>query len=141
MAAQAPPLPPLPVVDDRDTGGFFEAAGRGELVIRECLDCGFILHLPRAICEQCHSSNTAWRTVRPRGRIYSYSTLERQAHPAFPAPYTVILVELDDVPHARLAGSLPGIPDIAIGMPVSGYFETVGDAPILRWSLATGPDS
>jgi hypothetical protein len=38
----------LPVVDDRDTGGFFEAARRGVLAVRRCSGCDAVLHMPRA---------------------------------------------------------------------------------------------
>ena len=38
----------LPVVDDVDTGPFFEAAKRRELVVQMCSECNAVLHLPRA---------------------------------------------------------------------------------------------
>ena len=50
---------PLPVDDDIDTAGFFEAARRGELVVRACDRCGAVLHVPRAYCRTCGSSSRA----------------------------------------------------------------------------------
>ena len=47
--------------DDHDTGGFFEAAARGELVVRACSKCGAILHVPRAYCHTCGSWDGEWR--------------------------------------------------------------------------------
>jgi len=126
---------PLPSTADPDTAGFFEAASRGELVVRTCHACGHVIHLPKALCDRCHSWDTGWRQVEPRGRIYTYSIVERQVHPAFPAPFTLIVVELEDEPSARLMGCLPGSPDIAVGMTVRGEFETVEDVALLRWRL------
>ena len=53
----------LPVVDDLDTGGFFEAAARGELVVRQCNDCDAILHVPRMYCRHCRSWSGRWQSV------------------------------------------------------------------------------
>lgn len=136
MSTASPQTPPLPETRDPDTGGHFEAAARGELAIRMCRSCGETLHLPLTICTACHGADTEWRTVAPRGTVYSFTAVERQVHPAFPAPYAVILVQLDDLPKARLVGHLPGRPDIRIGMAVEGHFEQVGDATLLRWRPA-----
>jgi uncharacterized OB-fold protein len=42
-------------------------------------------------------------------------------------PYTIVLVELEDVPEARLVGYLPGRPELAAGMPMRAWFEPVDD--------------
>jgi hypothetical protein len=125
--------PPLPITEDRDSGGYFDAAKKGELVIRECKDCGHIVHLPMQYCDNCHGRNTAWRTVAPRGKIYSFTLVVRQVHPAFPVPYSILLIELDGAPGAKLIGHLPGATDMHIGMPMEGYFEQVEDVAVLRW--------
>jgi uncharacterized OB-fold protein len=77
---------PLPVIDDPDTGGFFAAAARGELALCTCTQCGTVLHLPRAYCSACGSWDTTWRTVAGRGRLYSWTTVEHQVHPALRRP-------------------------------------------------------
>jgi uncharacterized OB-fold protein len=129
VAAEAP----LPVTSDPDSQGFFEAAERGELALRFCCACGHTIHLPMSVCDQCHSWNTEWRTVRLRGKVYTFTIAERQVHPAFPAPYAVVLVELDDAPEARLLSHMPGTPALHIGMPVEGFFERVQSVNLLRW--------
>ncbi len=129
----------LPETADPDTGGFFEAAAREELAVRACSACGAVLHLPRAYCHHCGSWDTVWRAVSGRGRLYSWTTVEHQVHRAFPVPYTVILVELDDSPGARLVGYLPGRPELTAGMPMRAWFEPVGEADdgtrLVQWSL------
>lgn len=94
------PDPPLPVVDDVDTGGHWEALACHELAIRACATCGQVLHVPKAYCHACGGWSTEWRVVAPRGTLYSWTTVFRQIHPAFPAPYTIVLVEVTDLPGA-----------------------------------------
>ena len=59
----------LPVDDDLDTGGFFDAARRGELAIRRCNGCDAVLHVPRMpTAATAAAGRGAGRssTVRPR---------------------------------------------------------------------------
>ena len=99
-----------PAVSDPDTGGFFAAAARGEVALRYCAGCGAVLHLPRAYCWHCGGWDTGYRAVPPRARVYSWTVVEHQVHPAYPVPYTVALVELAGEPAARLVTYLPGRP-------------------------------
>lgn len=125
---------PTPCVDDPDTGGFFAAAARGELAVRACQGCGTVLHLPKAFCHGCGSWETSWRVVQPSGTLWSWTTTERQLNPAFEPPYTVVMVELDDAPGARLAGYLPGRPDLRVGMPMRAAFEVLEeDTTLVQW--------
>jgi hypothetical protein len=133
---ETPPRP-LPVDDDIDTGGFFEAARREELAIRVCDGCGAVLHMPRAYCHTCGSWAGHWQPVSGRGRVYSWTTVEHQVHPAFPVPYTVVLIQLDDV-QARLVGHLPGASELVEGQPMEVWFETLDDGVVLpQWRTAT----
>jgi uncharacterized OB-fold protein len=128
---------PLPVDDDVDTGGFFEAARRHELAIRICDGCGAVLHMPRAYCHTCGSWAGRWQPVAGRGRVYSWTTVEHQVHPAFPVPYTIVLIQLDDV-RARLVGHLPGAPELVEGQPMEVWFETLDDGVVLpQWRTVT----
>lgn len=128
---------PLPVADDHDTGGFFEAAKRGELVVRACASCDAYLHLPTAYCHRCGSWEGTWKQVSGQGHVYSWTVVAHQVHPAFPAPYTVVLVELDDAPGVRLVGNLPGSPALHEGQAMRVRFDTVADGAVLpQWELA-----
>jgi uncharacterized OB-fold protein len=130
-------LRPVPCTDDPDTGGFWEAAARGELAIRVCSDCGQVLHLPKAYCHGCGSWNTAWQVVAPTGTLYSWTTTERELRPGFVPPYTIVCVELDDAPGVRLVGYLDGRPQLESGMPMSATFEVAqGGVVIPQWQPA-----
>jgi uncharacterized protein len=127
----------LPATDDRDTAGFWEAARRGELVVRRCTSCDAVLHMPRAYCHHCGSWETAWRPVPGTGTLYSWTVVAHQVHPSFPVPFTVVLVDVDDAPGARMAGYLPGEPALTEGQPMTVWFEDVGDDVVLpQWRPA-----
>ena len=127
-------MPVLPVDDDRETGGFWEAARRHQLVVRVCDDCGTVLHLPRAYCHHCRSWNGSWQAVSGRARLYSWTVVEHQVHPAYPAPYTIVLVELDDAPGVRMVGSLPGTPELVEGQSMQAWFEERSEGVVVpQW--------
>jgi len=138
MTGEAPRI--LPVEDDPDSAGFFEAARRGELVVRTCAACGAHLHLPVAYCHRCRSFDTRWTAMSGRGRLYSWTVVDHQVHPAYPVPYTVVLVELDDAPGVRLVGSLPGVPELVAGQPMHVRFDTMEEGVVLpQWEPAGTP--
>ena len=130
---------PVPVVDDVDTAGFWQATERHDLAILMCDECGQVLHLPTAFCHSCGSWSTAWKTTRPRGRLYSWTTVHRQIHPAFPVPYTIILVELEDLPDARVVGHLAGAPDLVAGMALEARFDDLDGVTLPVWQPSNDP--
>ena len=136
----APVSPPriAPLLDDHDSSGFFEAAGRGVVALRTCDDCGAVLHLPRAYCHHCGSWNTSWSAITPRARVYSWTVVEHQVHPAYPAPYTVVLVETVDHPSARLVAHLPGRPELHAGQELEAWFDPLDNGTVLpQWRPIT----
>jgi uncharacterized OB-fold protein len=134
---------PVPVVDDADTAGFFAAALAGHVAVRHCRDCGVDIHAPRAHCSNCGGWNTAWRPLRGTGRLYSWTVVEHQLLPAFPVPYTIVLVEPDDAPGVRLVGHVPGrLENPAPGQPMHATFDDVRDGVVVpQWrpGLQVGP--
>jgi hypothetical protein len=59
--------------------------------------------------------------------LYSWTVVTHQVHPAYPTPYTVVLVDLDDLPDTRLVGSIPGTPELVVGQPMQVWFEQLGE--------------
>ena len=134
MTPAAGPPRLAPVTNDPDTRGFFEAAARGEVALRRCADCGALLHLPRAYCHHCGGWNTGYRAVAPRARVYSWTVVEHQVHPAYPVPYTVALVELAEAPAARLVTYLPGRPSLHAGQELEAWFDPLDNGTVLvQW--------
>ncbi len=71
---------------------FFDAATRGELLIKRCADCGEHHYFPRAICPHCFSDRTEWVSTTGRGTIYSFSVSRR----VLPTAYAIAYVTLDE---------------------------------------------
>lgn len=131
---------PLPVVDDPDTAGFFAAAARHQLVVRSCSSCRAVLHPPRRHCGACGSWDTEWQELRGTGRVVSWVVAEHPLHPAFPVPYTVLLVEPDDAEGARFVGHLDGAPALHGGARVRVRWEHLADDTVLpQWELEGQP--
>jgi uncharacterized OB-fold protein len=124
----------MPVVDDPDTAGFWEAARRGSLALQFCAACDEPIHLPRPRCPSCGSVDSTWLDVASYGEVYSWTVVRHQIHPGFPAPYTLVLVQLRDFPSVRLIGHLEGEPPLTKGQPVRARFGDRGsDVVIPQW--------
>ena len=137
MPDAMPVAPVVPVVDDRDTGGFFEAAARGVLAIRRCTGCGAAVHVPVPACPYCQCADGRWEPGGTTGTVYSWTVVEHQVHPAFPVPHTILLVELDEAPGVRVVGHLPGRHAPGVGHPVRVRFDRVDERVVLpQWDLA-----
>ncbi len=103
---------------DRDTAPFWEAQNRHELTFQKCARCQAVRYPVGPLCPQCRSFGFEWITSKGRGKIYSYTVVHHQTHPAFPVPYTVLLVEMEEGP--RVVAQLRATEGarFAIGTPV-----------------------
>jgi len=127
----------VPATCDRDAAPFWDAAQRGELVVQVCRPVGHVLHLPRGYCHRCDSFEVTWLPVTGRGTVHTWTTVEHTVDPAFPVPYTIVLVELDDEPGVRFLTDLPGRPELAVGLPMVVRFDRLTDDITLpRWEVA-----
>lgn len=136
MAGTGPAARMLPATDDLDTGPFFAAASEGRLVIQRCIGCGTVLHVPRAHCHRCGGWETTWEEQSGRGRLYTWTAVTHQVHPAHPVPYTVVVVKLDDT-DVNLLGSVPGTPELRAGQAMQVWFEDLGEGVFLpNWRPA-----
>ncbi len=85
-AITAPPVTP-------EVQPFWDAAGRGEFLIKGCQKCSQVHFYPRAICPFCGSDRTEWRPASGRGTVYSYSVMRRAE-----VPYAIAYVTLEEGP-------------------------------------------
>ena len=68
--------------------------------------------------------------------------VEHQVHPAYPVPYTIVLVDVDEAPGVRYVGSIPGRPDLVDAMAMRVRFDTVDDGVVLpQWEPADAPST
>ena len=121
---------PVPV-NAFDNRGFWEGVNRHELVFQKCQGCGSWVHPPRPMCPRCHSVEKEWAASTGKGKVYSYVIYRESPHPAFRAPYAVVLVEMDE--GVRLVSNMVDIEadEIHIGMPVEVVFEDVAEGVTL----------
>jgi uncharacterized protein len=125
---------PRPRVDDPDTKGFFTAAAQGRLVVCTCGRCQRVLHPPRGYCADCQVFDATWSTVSGSATLFTWTVIEHGIGGAFPVPYTVVIVALEELPEVRMVGSIPGRPDLKAGMAMRVHFEDLGDGVTLpQW--------
>ncbi|ROO87961.1 hypothetical protein EDD29_5610 [Actinocorallia herbida] len=109
---------------DAQTAEFFDAAARGELLIRRCGACG-AFNAPQVLaCEHCQSDRQAWAVAAGTGTVVSWTVVHGRARgDAPPSRTSVAIVELDEGPwlHARLTGLEPEA--ITAGLKVAVAFE------------------
>lgn len=109
---------------DWESRPYWEGAGRGELVLQRCLDCGTVQHRPRGLCASCLSDDIEHFVASGRGTVYTYSVVRQNQMPAFreAVPYVVSYVELEEGPQllTNIVGCAPE--DVSIGMAVRVEF-------------------
>lgn len=109
-----------------ETRGYWEGAGRGEIVLQRCGDCGVVQHKPRGICVSCLSSNIEHFVASGRGTVYTFTVTNQNQARGFAdaCPYVMAYVDLEEGP--RLLTNIVGCePDeVSIGMSVVAEFVT-----------------
>jgi uncharacterized OB-fold protein len=105
MTATNPSARPLPVIGP-DSAPFWEYARAGELRAQRCANCAALRLPPGPVCPQCWAQDHDWVPLSGRGLLHSWVVFHRQYHPAFPVPYSIGLVELEEGP--RIEGRIVG---------------------------------
>jgi uncharacterized OB-fold protein len=127
---------PKPVAD-QETRGYWEGAGRHELVLQRCRRCATVQHRPRALCVTCLGGEIEHFVASGRGSVFTFTVTEQNQAPPFrdATPYVLAYVELEEGP--RLLTNVVGCPpgEVRIGMPVRAEFRADADGlavPVFR---------
>jgi len=108
-----------------DNMGFWEGINKHELVFQKCKQCGNWVHPPRPACPGCRSFEREWARSSGKGTVYSWVTYLESPHPAFKAPFSVVLVELEEGMKI-ISNMVDAAPEeISIGMPVEVVFDEI----------------
>src|SRR5437870_106855 len=111
---------PLPY-PDRDSRPWWEALARHELILQRCDECAAWRWPARAICGRCGSLAWRWVPASGRGVVASWIVNHHAFNSAFPSPYVVLLVRLEEQDDLLLPGAYAGDPagsDLAVGLPL-----------------------
>lgn len=104
---------------------FWTSGADGRLRIARCSSCGRHHHPPQPICPQCRSVDVGMAVVSGRATVAGFTLNHQQWLPAFPPPYVVAVVVLDEDPSVRLTTNIVGCDpvEVAVGMRVRVIFE------------------
>jgi hypothetical protein len=75
------------------------------------------------LCLNCRSWDFEWALASGRGTVYSYTVVHHQTHPAFPVPYVIALVEMEEGPRLIAQMRESDETPISIGAPVRIEWE------------------
>jgi len=119
---------PLPA-PNLDSQAFWNGCKKHELLIPRCRNCGDYHFYPRFFCPKCLSTNLEWVKVSGRGKVYTFTIIERGGMAAFEkeVPYVLALLQLEEgvLMMSNIIG--PELDKIEIGTDVEVVFDDVTD--------------
>lgn len=134
-SAPGRPEDPLPLLDELNTD-YWCGGADGHLLIYRCRSCGFYQHPPIPVCSRCYRRDVGAEPVSGRGVVYTYTVNEQAWLPAFPPPYVVALVELEEQDGLRVVSNIVDcdVTAVHIGLAVTVDFVAHGDVhlPVFR---------
>ena len=88
---------PVPI-PTTDTAAYWAGCNRGELLYQRCSACGHVQFYPRRACTQCQGSELAQLPSACKGKIHTFTIVQRPANRAFDSdvPFVIALVDLDE---------------------------------------------
>ncbi len=130
---EAKPLPLLEGLSEE----FFGWCKNGELRFQRCTECGVWRHVPREMCADCGSIDWDWQRSCGRGKVFTWTVVERPLHPAFAesVPYAPVVVEMEEGVRvlSEVVDCAPS--ELRIDMPVDVHFVAVTEEvtlPVFR---------
>ena len=110
---------------------------RRRMELQQCQDCRAFCYPPGPGCPECLSRNLRWTPLSGRATIVSWAVFHKQYIPAYPAPYNVLAVRLDEGPImiSNLTGPEPAGSWIGRAVRLV-YVDMPGDVVLPRFTLA-----
>jgi uncharacterized OB-fold protein len=122
------PGPDIPLPPPTDlTRPYWAACAEGRLIVPRCGECGRCFFRPEFACTHCASQQWSWVESAGKGSLYSFSVVHRAPSTAFPLPYVLAAVDVDEgfTMFSNVVGCDPG--GIRIGMRLRVVFRPVRD--------------
>jgi uncharacterized OB-fold protein len=126
---------PTPVMGLYDRPMWASIASR-RMALQKCSHCGLVRYPPGPICARCLSEEAEWTPLSGKGTILSWVVFHKHYLPAYPPPYNVVAVRLDEGPvmMSNLVGATPS--GSWRGQRVAMQYEETDGGPILpRFAL------
>lgn len=139
MATETVPVP-APVMGLYDRPMWDSIATR-RMALQKCSHCGMVRYPPGPVCPRCISDDAEWTPLSGRGTILSWVVFHKHYLPAYPPPYNVVAVTLDEGP--VMMSNLVGLPPAESwrGKRVAMQYEETGGGLILPRFALTQPTS
>lgn len=122
------PSSETPLAVDMWTAPLWEAAGRGEVTVPQCGECGRFRMQPTPFCPNCQSQKVNWPVLSGKGSLYSYSFTK---HPRVAGEgYAVAIIELDGAPGARIISNVveADSSELKVDMPLEvAFFQPLAE--------------
>lgn len=104
----------------------WDSIAAGAMRLQRCTANGRFRYPPGPVCPDSLSSDYTWEPISGRGTLLSWTIFHRQYLPAYPAPHTVVAVQLEEGP--IMIGSVD--PTEVASLVIDGAVELVyGDHP------------
>jgi uncharacterized protein len=125
----------LPAITEANQD-FWNHARQGRLALTHCRDCGHLWFPPSATCPQCLATSLDFKLVSGRARLWSWIVMHRMYFKAFPPPYIVAYVELEEGPllYSTVVGATSE--ELRCNMPLVAEFDhTSPERSILKFRI------
>ena len=111
---------------DFDTFPYWEGCRHKKLLILRCLDCGFWIHPPLAVCSSCWSEKIEAQEVSGKAGVYSFTVTPL---PERASSFVTVWAELREQERLIVIGQLIGAnsANIEIGDPLVLDWVGLGD--------------
>ena len=117
----------------------WKSIGERAMKLQCCTECAGFQYPPAPVCVHCLSSQLEWRALSGRGSIISWVVFHKSYLDAYPAPYNVIAVRLEEGP-VIISNLEPPLPEGNwIGRAVRLTYVTMADELVLpRFTVDVG---
>jgi uncharacterized OB-fold protein len=112
-------------VPDIDTAPYWAAVREHVLRLQRCPACNRYAFPPKPRCAACLHQPLEWVSVSGRGKVRTFAIMRDTFMKAFPPPYAVAEVELEEQPGLTITTNIVecDVDNVRIGLPVEVTFE------------------